>query len=51
MSVHQKLGIVLENKVVQNLSLEKDGFNKKLSPKMIFLNECFLLKNLVYFLY
>ena len=39
MSVHQKLGIILENKVVQKLSLEKNVFNKKWSPKLIFLNE------------
>jgi len=28
--------MILENKVVQKLSLEKNGFTKKLSPKMIF---------------
>ena len=39
MSVHQKLGIILENKVVQKLSLEKNVFNKKWSPKLIFLIE------------
>ena len=41
MSVHQKLGIILENKVVQKLSLEKNVFNKKWSPKLIFLDEIF----------
>ena len=41
MSVHQKSSIVLENKVVQKLSLEKIFFNKKWSPKLIFLNEIF----------
>ena len=35
MLVHQKLGIILENKVVQKLSLEKNVFNKKWSPKLI----------------
>ena len=44
MSVHQKLGIILENKVVQKLSLEKNVFNKNWSPKLIFLNEFFLEK-------
>ena len=33
MSVHQKLGIILESKVVQKLSLEKNVFTKKWSPK------------------
>ena len=28
MAVHQKLGIILESKVVQKLSLEKKDFNK-----------------------
>ena len=44
MSVHQKLGIILENKVVQKLSLEKNGFNKKWSPKLILLDDFFFLK-------
>ena len=35
MSVHQKLAIILENKVVP----EKNVFTKKWSPKLIFLNE------------
>jgi hypothetical protein len=41
MSVHQKLGISLESKVVQKLSLEKNIFTNKWSPKFIFLNEIF----------
>ena len=49
MSVNQKLGIILENKVVQTLSLEKNVFTKKIGPKLIFLNENFLCKNLVDF--
>ena len=44
MSVHQKLGIILENKEVQKLSLEKKGFIKKWSPKLILLNEFFFEK-------
>ena len=44
MSVHQKLGIILENKVVQKLSLEKNVFIRKWSPKLMFLNEFFVLK-------
>ena len=44
MSVHQKLGIILENKVVQKLSLEKNVFTKKWSPKLILLNEFFFEK-------
>ena len=44
MSVHQKLGIILENKVVQKLSGEKDVFTKKWSPKLIFLTDFFLKK-------
>ena len=35
MSVHQKLAIILENKVVP----EKNVFTKKWSPRLIFLNE------------
>ena len=41
MSVHQKLDIILESKVVQKLSLEKNVFTKKWSPKLIFLKEFF----------
>ena len=44
MSVHQKLGIILESKEVQKLSLEKNVFYKKWSPKLIFLNEIFYEK-------
>ena len=39
--VHQKLGMILENKVVQKLKLEKNNFNKKWSPELIFLHEFF----------
>ena len=34
--VCQKLDMILENKVVQKLKLEKNVFYKKLSPKLIF---------------
>ena len=44
MSVHQKLGIISESKVVQKLSLEKNVFNKKWSPNLIFLDEIFFEK-------
>ena len=44
MSVHQKLGIILESKVVQKLSLEKNVFTKKWSPKLIFLDKFFFEK-------
>ena len=37
----QKLGMILENKVVQKLELEKKVFFKKWSPKLIFLNDFF----------
>ena len=40
--VRQKLGMILENKVVQKLKLEKNVFYKKWSPKLIFLNDFFL---------
>jgi len=37
--------MILENKVVQNLKLEKKCFfSKKFSPKLIFLNDFFLKK-------
>ena len=40
--VRQKLGMILENKVVQKLKLEKKCFfYKKWSPKLIVLNEFF----------
>ena len=42
MSVHQKLDMILENKVVEKLSLEKNVFNKKWSLKLIILNEDFI---------
>ena len=34
----QKLGIILENKVVQRLMLSKNVNNKKFAPKLIFFN-------------
>ena len=40
--VRQKLGMILENKVVQKLELEKNVFYKKWSPTLIFLNYFFL---------
>ena len=39
MTICQKLGVILENKVIQKLSLEKNDFTKKWSPKWIFLGE------------
>ena len=49
MSVRQKLGMILENKVVQILKLEKNVFYQKWSPKLIFLNEiCFLKIQLIF---
>ena len=45
----QKLGLILESKVVQKLSLEKNVFNKKGSPKLIFLDEFFFEKNWLIF--
>jgi hypothetical protein len=36
MSVHQKLGIILESKVVQKLNLEKNVFTKKWSSMLKF---------------
>ena len=33
MKVHQKLGLILENKVVEKLKLGNNVFNKKWSPK------------------
>ena len=41
MSVHENLGMILESKVGQKLSLEKNVFTKKWSPKLIFLDEFF----------
>jgi hypothetical protein len=49
MSVHQKLGVILESKVVQKLSLEKQVFTKKWSPKLIFLDKNFFEKNRLIF--
>ena len=43
--VRQELGMILENKVVQKLKLEKIGvFLQKWSPKLIFLQDFFLKK-------
>ena len=39
MSVRQELGVILESKLVQKLSLEKKVFNKQWSPKLIFLDK------------
>ena len=41
MPVCQKLGMVLENKVVQKFKLEKKVFYKRWCPKLIFLNDFF----------
>ena len=50
MSVHQKLGTILESKVVQKLSLEKKMlFYKNWAPKLILLNEIFFEKNQLIF--
>ena len=43
MSVHQKLGIILESKVVQKLNLEKENI-KKWPPKLKILNEFFFFE-------
>ena len=37
--VRQTLGMILGNKVVQNLKLEKNVFIQKWPPKLIFFNE------------
>ena len=47
--VCQKLGMILGNKVVQKLKLEKNVFYKKWPPKLIFLNFSFFWKNSVDF--
>ena len=39
MSFRQKLGVILESKVFQKLSLEEKVFTKKWSPKLIFLDK------------
>ena len=43
MLVRQKLGIILENKVVQKLKLANDVSTKNLSHKLISLDEKILL--------
>ena len=40
--VRQKLGMILGNKVVQTLKLEKNDIYKKWAPKFIFLIDFFL---------
>ena len=47
--VRQKMGMILENKVVQKLKLEKNVFYKKWSSKLIFLNDFFFEKILSIF--
>ena len=42
--VRQKLGMILENNVVQKMKLEKKCVSQKRSPKLIFLNESFFEK-------
>ena len=37
--VRQKLGMILENEVLQKLKFEKKVIYKKWSPKLMFLNE------------
>ena len=49
MSVRQKLGVILESKLVQKLGLEKKVYTKKWSPKLIFLDKFFFEKNLLIF--
>ena len=49
MSVRQNLGIILESKVVQKLSIEKKVFNKYWSPKLIFLDKFFFEKKSINF--
>ena len=39
MPVRQKLDLILENKMVKKLKLKINGFSKKWSPKLKFLNE------------
>ena len=38
-NARQKLGMILENKMIQKLELEKKIPTKKWSPKLMFLNE------------
>jgi hypothetical protein len=47
-SVHQKLGIILESKGVQKLSLAKYIFTKQWPPKLIFLNDFFEIIQLIF---
>ena len=42
--VRQKLGMMLENKVVQKLKLEKNVFYQKWFPKLMFLKFFFMKK-------
>ena len=44
--VRQKMGMILENKVVQKLKLEKNIFYKKWSPKLIFFKEFFQIEKI-----
>ena len=47
MTVRQKLGMILENKVVQKLKLDFFFFfYKKWFPKLIFLNEYFFFEKM-----
>ena len=39
--VRKELDMILENKVVQKLKLEKNVFNNKWSPKLIIFNDFF----------
>ena len=39
-----KLGMILENKMVQKVKLDEYVFLQKWSPKLIFLNDFFLKK-------
>ena len=48
--LRQKMGMILESKVVQKLEIEKNVFHKKCSPKLIFLNDFFFLKKFGQFL-
>ena len=41
--------MILESKVVQKLSLEKNVFTEKWSPKLIFFNDNFFEKNQLIF--
>ena len=49
MRVCQKLGVILESKVVQKLGLEKKVFNKWWSPRLIFLHNFFFWKKSINF--